>query len=231
MIKRPRKKFLPQTLEALAPWFSNFALKFDQFAVGLGFALTDVQSVNNDNLVVQWLLDAEEAFEANMDGFRNFRDGTLYGEKNDPAPVEPVTVLPATPAILTTSIIARLVKLVERIQLSDTYTDDIGAQLGILGTEPDSIAPENWKPVLKVKAVPGNQIQVEFVRGDASGILLEMENDGLDTWTEAGKFFGSPAILTVNGNAPQAVNLRGRFLQKNDAVGNYSDTVNVVTNP
>lgn len=231
MIKKPKLKWLPRTLEALAPWFSNFALKFEEFAAELGFTPADVASVNNDNLVVQWLLDAEQAFEANMDGFRQFRDETLYNEKNDPAPIEPVTVLPPNPANFTTSIIDRLIILVERIKLADKYSDEIGAQLGIVGAESESIAPENWKPVLKVKALPGFQIQVEFTRGEASGILLQSEDDGADTWSEVGRFFGSPAIFTANGNTPKAVNLRGRFLEKNDPVGNFSDTVQIVTTP
>jgi hypothetical protein len=231
MIKKPNLKWLPRTLEALAPWFANFALKFAQFAGELGFDADEVTAVTNDNLVVQWLLDAEHAFEANLDGFRSFRDETLYAEKNDPAPAEPVTVLPAAPALFTTAIIERLVNLVERIRLSDKYTPEIGEQLGITGSESDSIAPENWKPVLKVKALPNYQVQVEFVRGDASGILLESEDDGADTWSEIGKFFGSPAVFTVNGGAPKALNLRGRLLQKNDPVGDYSDTVQIVTTP
>lgn len=218
-------------MEALAPWFSNFSLKFGQFAGELGFDAAEVTAVTNDNLVVQWLLDAEHAFEANLDGFRSFRDETLYAEKNDPAPAEPINVLPAAPAAFTTAIIERLVNLVDRIRLTDKYTDEIGMQLGIIGSESESIAPENWKPVLKVKALPGFQIQVDFIRGAASGILLQSEDDGADTWTEIGKFFSSPAIFTANGNVPKAVNLRGRLLEKNDPVGNFSDTVQIVTTP
>lgn len=218
-------------MEALAPWFSNFALKFNQLAADLGFSGAEIAAVKNDELVVQWLLDAENAFEANLDGFRKFRDESLYGEKNDPAPVEPVTVLPAAPAEFTSAIIERLVNLVERIQLAPKYTEEIGAQFDILGKPADSIAPEDLKPVLKVKALPNFQIQIEFKRGDTNGILIQTQTGAENTWTEAGRFFSSPAMLTVGCGTPQTVRLRGRYLMKNEPVGEYSDIFQIVTNP
>lgn len=231
MIIKPQKKWLPRTLEALAPWYGNFALKFDLFAVDLGFAAADIASVNNDNLVVQWLLDAQTAFDANIDGFRDFRDETLYGEENDPKPNEPVTTLPSPPAVMTAAIIERLVNLVGRIKLAKNYTEDIGSQLGIIGSESESIAPENWKPTLKVRVLAGGDASVEFVRGESNGILLEQQKGNETVWTKIGNFNSSPAGLHYEETAPQTIRLRGRLLQKNDPVGEYSDIVQFVTNP
>ncbi len=166
-----------------------------------------------------------------MDGFRQFRDETLYNEKNDPAPVAPVTVLPPNPATFTTSIIDRLVKLVERIELADKYSEEIGAQLDILGKDSESIAPENWKPVIKGKAVPGGKIESTFVRGDSGGIVYEMQIGTEDTWTEKGRFFKSPALIPVGGVQPQTVRLRARYLLNDEPVGAYSDIIELVTNP
>ena len=231
MIKRRRLVWLPTTLEALAPWFSNFALKFAEFATDLGFTAADVTSINDDSLVVNWLLDAEEAFEANMEGFRKFRDESLYSEKGDTAPTDPVTVLPAQPAKLTAAIIERLVNLVERIQLADKYTDEIGAQLGILTTTPEQIAPENWKPEIKAKAVPGGKIESSFVRGESDGILYETQIGAETVWTEKARFFKSPGTLTVGGDQPQTVRIRARYLLDDEPVGQYSDIVQIVSTP
>lgn len=231
MVKKRKLKWLPQTLEALAPWFANFALKFEHFAVDLGFSAADITSVNNDNLVVQWMAVAEVAFETNIDSFRDFRDETLYGEENDPKPNEPVTVLPSLPAVFTTAIIERLVNLVERIKLAKTYGEDVGSQLGIIGQTSDSVAPENWKPTLKVKVSTGGDVSVEFVRGEANGIVLEQKVGNETVWTKIDNFNSSPADLHYDGATPQTVQLRGRLLQKNAPVGEYSDTANFVTNP
>ena len=231
MIKKKFLIWLPRTLEALAPWYANFALKFEQFAPELGFTLADITSVKNDNAVVQWLAIAEPAFESNLDGFRVFRDITLYGEKTDPKPDEPVTVLPPFPAVFTMAIIARLINLVERIKLSDGYTEDIGAQLGIIGAESDSVAPENWKPTLKVKVSAGGDISVGFVRGESDGILLEQQKGNETVWTEIGRYFKPPADLNYDETTPQTIRLRARFLQNNKPVGEYSDIVQFITNP
>ena len=231
MIKKRRLVWLPTTLEALAPWFSNFALKFAEFAAELGFTPADVTSVNNDALVVNWLLDAEQAFEANIVGFRKFRDETLFAEKGDAAPPFPLTVLPPQPATLTTAIIERLVNLVERIQLSDKYTGEIGAQLGILTTTPEQIAPENWKPEIKANAAPGGKIENSFVRGESDGILYEMQVGAETVWTEKARFFKSPGTITVNGDQPQTVRLRARYLLDDEPVGQYSDIIQIVSTP
>lgn len=231
MIKKRRLLWLPTTLEALAPWFSNFALKFAEFETDLGFTAADVTSVNNDSLVVNWLLDADEAFEANIEGFRKFRDETLYSEKGDSAPSDPVTVLPVQPATLTTAIIERLVNLVERIQLSDKYTDEIGAQLGILTTKPEQIAPENWKPEIKARAAAGGKIENSFVRGESDGILYETQIGAETVWTEKARFFKSPGTINISGDQPQTVRLRARYLIKDAPVGQYSDIVQIVSTP
>lgn len=231
MIKKRKLKWLPQTLEALAPWYANFALKFEQFAPDLGFSPEEVAAVKNDNLVIQWLAVAEVAFEANHDGFRDFRDGTLFGEVNDPEPPKPVTVLPPMPAVFTMAIIERTVNLVGRIKLAKGYTEDVGAQLGIIGETADSISPENWKTTLKPKAEAGGDASVEFVRGDSEGILLEEQKGNETVWRERGRYFKSPAELHYDEPTPQKVRLRARPLLNNKPAGEYSDIVEFITNP
>lgn len=231
MIKKRRFKWLPNTLEALAPWYANFALKFQQFAPELGFVLADVSAVLNDNLVVQWLSIAEPVFEANLDGFRGFRDETLYGEVGDPEPQKPVTILPPMPEVFTMAIIERLINLVERIKLAKGYTEDIGAQLDIIGSKSDSIAPDSWKTTLKPKVKAGGDVVVEFVRGDSEGILLEEQKGNETVWRECGRYFKSPADLHYDEPTPQKVRLRARPLLNNKPTGEYSDIVEVITNP
>src|SRR5215213_6236370 len=100
---------VPQGLETFAPWFVNFAMKFDEFAIGLGFVAADVTKVQNDSAVVQWLAEAQSVAEANLDAFRKYRDETLYNMSSSPPPIAPPPALPAQPATLTTEIGERLV--------------------------------------------------------------------------------------------------------------------------
>ena len=132
---------------------------------------------------------------------------------------------PINTTTLTTAIIERLVNLVERIQLADKYTDEIGAQLGILTTKPEQIAPEDWKPEIKARALPGGKIENMFVRGESDGILYETQIGAETVWTEKARFFKSPGTITVSGNQPQTVRLRARYLIKRRAVGRFRHQV------
>lgn len=230
-LKIIKRSWLPTTLDTLAPWFANFALKFTQFGGGLGFAGAVMTQVGEDNEMVQWLADADEVSEANRAGFRKYRDETLYDEKNSTAPIAPMTDLPAPPAKTPFAIIQRLVNLVERVELADSYTQNIGAQLGILPTTSDSIAPENWTTSLKVKDLPAYQLEVDFVKGESDGIALQTQIGDSETWTSAGNFGKRPVVLTVTPttpNAPVSVRIRGRLLKGNSPVGEYSDIVQTV---
>jgi hypothetical protein len=223
-------------LEALVPWFSNFALKFDEFAIALGFVAADVTKVQQDDKMVQWLLNAQQAAEANLDAFRQFRDESLYGEKGDPAPVDPPTTLPAQPAPLTTNIIERLVKLVERIQIADTYTDTIGEALGIVTTAGDDISPANVKPTIQLfPAQTGYEAAIVVAnRANADMYNIQSRPMNSDVWTTVksgvGKSVNFQLTPTTPGQ-PEKFLVRVQLLKKNEPYGQPSDPAYVTVSP
>lgn len=236
MIKRYQRKWLPYALEALAPWFSNFTLKFDEFAVGLGFVAADVVTVQNDNAVVQWLLDAQQAAEANLDSFRKFRDETLYGEKGDPTPVDPSSTLPAQPAALTTNIIERLIKLVERIQLSDTYTEAVGVALGIVVPPDGNVSSENVKPTIQVFPAQNNYEAAAVVanRGNSDMFNIQSRTMSSDAWTTIKSGTGKSVNFTLTPTTPgqpEKFLVRVQLLRKNEPYGQPSDPAYVTVAP
>lgn len=231
-----KKKWLPRTLEALAPWFANFAMKFDEFAVGLGFVAADVAKVQNDNLMVQWLANAQTVAEANLDGFRKFRDESLYGEKGDPAPVDPSTALPPQPAALTTNIVERLIKLVERIQIADGYTESIGAALGIVAAPEGSISAGEVKPTIQLFPAAGNYEAAIVVAGRGASDMFDVQARPMtsDTWTTVksgtGKSIDFKLVPTTPGQ-PEKFLIRVQLLRKNQPYGQPSDPAYVTVAP
>ena len=92
----------------------------------------------------------------------------------------------------------------------------------------------NPQPVLKVAALPGSVVEVKFVRGLMDGIALEMQVDNSDTWSDAGRFFTSPASLTIPQNAqnlPRSLKVRARYIEGNTPVGQFSSVVSTATQP
>ncbi|MDQ3799699.1 MAG: hypothetical protein M3384_09625 [Acidobacteriota bacterium] len=237
MIKKIKRVWLPQALEALVPWFANFALKFDEFAVGLGFTAADVAKVQADYKMVHWLLEAQQSAEANLDSFRKFRDESLYGEKGAPAPVDPTTSLPAQPAVLTTNIIERLVKLVERIQIADTYTDAVGEALGIVpATGGDNVSPADVKPTIQLfPAQSGYEAAVVVAnRADSDMFNVQSRPMNSDTWTTVKSGVGKSVNFTLTPTAPgqpEKFLVRVQLLKKNEPYGQPSDPAYVTVSP
>jgi hypothetical protein len=236
MIKKLKRSWLPVSLEALSPWLSNFALKFDEVALGLGFTAADVKIVQDDNTVVQWLLDAQQAAEANLDAFRKFRDETLYGEKGDPTPVDPPTTLPPQPSTLTTTIIERLVKLVERIQLADNYTPAIGAALGIVTTPEGGISPENVKPTIQIFPAQNNYEAAAVVANRGSSDMFNVQSRTMtsDDWKTVKSGTGKSVNFTLTPTTPgqpEKFLVRVQLLRKNEPYGQPSDPAYVTVSP
>jgi hypothetical protein len=235
-MKKRYYKWLPSKLEALAPWFANFALKFDEFAIALGFVAADVTRVQNDSAMVSWLAEAQSVAEANLDAFRTFRDETLYGENGDPTPVAPPTALPAQPATLTTDIVERLVKLVERIQLSDDYTQAVGEALGIVAAPGSVPPPAEVKPTIQLFAAQGDY-EAEVVvalRGDSDMFDVQARTMTSDVWKTVKSGTGKTITVRLDPTTPgqpEKFLVRVQLLRKNEPYGQPSDPAYVTVSP
>jgi hypothetical protein len=220
----------------LAIWYANFYLKFGQVAAALGLA-AHVAQVKMDNDSVQWLAAALEASDTSAASLRLFRDETLFGAKSDPAPAEPVNVLPEFPDSFQTAIITRLVELVEKkIETADNYTPDIGAQLGIVVPSGDPISPET----LNVRgeyfaAQSGYEMGVVVTnRGDAESADLEIRYDGSEVWKKIKTFTGKAVTVVIEPTTPgqpQRVQARIQLYRKNEKYGQPAAAVYVTLNP
>ena len=233
----PSKKWYPSSLQDRAAWSENFTLQFAAVAPGLGFLPADVVAVQNDNVCLQDLASGRVALDAFVEAVTQYRRNVTEGNIGDPTPAFP-TAPAITPGELPpTGIFQRLIELVDRIRVAPTYTPEIGAQLGIIPSASTSgggtSGIDDLKPALKAATMPGNVVEVKFTRGQTDGIDVEIKIDNAEAWTGGGRFFKSPAVLNIpNGTGlPHSVQIRARYLEGNDPVGQNSDTVTIVTTP
>lgn len=231
MTKRKRR-WLPVSLQEQAAWFANFADQFTQVAISLGFVAADVTAVQNDNEDFQFCAAQTVSLDAFLKAFKQYRNTVIDGSIGEPTPAYPPNPGSGPPNAVPTGIFERLDRLVGKIRLSSAYTPEIGALLGIIPVSP--VKPVNPQPVLKVESLPGSVVEVKFVRGQMDGVVLEMKLDNAQTWSEAGKFYSSPASLTIpenTENLPRAVRVRARYVEGNSAVGQFSSVVSTATQP
>ena len=219
---------------ARAAGMLNFDTQMQTLATGLGISAADLAKLDDDAAAVQMLAAAAVSIDAYTAAVRQYRMIITEGNIGDPTPTFPADLVLTPPAVVQTGIFERLDNMVKRIRVAPTYTDEIGAMLGILPTTPTPIPPVDMVPSLKALPMPNSVVQVSFVRGQTSGIAIEMKIDNADTWSDAGRYFKSPAELVIPQNAqglPRAVQVRARYVEGNNAIGQYSPVVTTATQP
>lgn len=231
-----QRKWLPRTIAELAIWFANFNLKFAEFAATLGLD-AQVAKVGKMNETVQWLAAAMEASETNGRGLKQFRDETLFGGKNDPAPASPISTLPKAPDEFQTSVVSWLVDFVEKkIETADNYAEDIGVNLGI-------IVPKTEKPPadsIKAKgeyfpATSGYEMAVVVTnRGESDMSEMQIRYINSEKWKAVKTFTGKSANATIEPTEegkPEQIQARIQLYKNNEKYGQPSDAVYVTLNP
>ena len=143
----PSPRWFPTSLQDRAAWYQNFQTQFAAVAVSFGFTAGDISIVDKDNQIMQFLADTIVQLEAYKKAVGQFREIITEGDIGDPTPAFPANPAFALPVEQPTGIFERLVDLVERIKAAPAYTNETGALLGIIASAPDSISPEDVKPV------------------------------------------------------------------------------------
>lgn len=216
-----------------AVWYANFNTQIQMIGLTLGLVAGDLAKINDDRTMIEFLAEVSIGTETYADGTRQFRKVLTEGDVGDMAPSFPMNPTFDPPVTPVTGIFERLDDYVKRIRTAPNYTDETGAVLGITPSAGPPPPIGSVPPVIKGTSLPGNNIEVTFVRGNSSGVLLQTEIDNSGTFADAGRFFRSPAELTVQGNngLPRSVQIRARFLDGNAAVGQWSDVATVQTIP
>ena len=229
----PSRAWFPASLQERAAWFVNFKANIQGVGLTLGMTVGEITSVGQDSDIMDFLATTSVAVDAYIDGIRNYRKIISEGNIGDPTPAFPADVSFALPTPVDTGLFERLDNLVKRIRVAPAYTEEIGALLGII-TSGGPLGPiDEFPPTIKASVDPGNIIEVKFTKGQSDGIYIETNVDNAG-WSFTEKAVKSPAVFDVpanQANTPRGVQIRARFLEGNNPVGDWSDIVTVQTIP
>ena len=180
--------YLPKDDSGKAELLEHLAARLPLYAEPLEVSPADVTSLQADAAAFRYTLSSFNAVQANAKLWTAFktlqRDGGNGGSTAFPhAPNLPAPV-PAVPL----GIIPRLTALVSRIKTARNYTEAIGLDLKIVGTE-QAIDTSSWKPIIDLGAEAGHPI-IKWPKGDA---------DAIEIWTDRGdnKGFSLTAVTTA----------------------------------
>lgn len=233
----PSSTYFPTNLQERAAWFDNFAAVIQVIGASLGLTVAEIAQIVADNAMLQFLATFDVTVSEYTGGVRSFRRVVTEGDIGEPTPVFPADLTPTVPASVPTGLFERLDGFVRRIRVAPAYTLVIGVQLGIVRRRedlPEAVVLGTEQPRITALPQPGNVVNVKFVRGKSDGMFIETQLDNQLTWNEAGRYLKSPAVLHIPKNAdnlPRNVQIRARYLDGNDPVGDWSQIETVQTIP
>lgn len=232
----PSQTWFPTNLPARAAWYENFANQFAVVGAGLGFTANEINSLNNDNDVLQFLLGAAVEIEAYKKSVKEYREIITEGEIGEPNPQFPANPALALPASIDAGMFERLVKLVERIRAAPNYTDQTGALLGILPTQSEQIAPSEVKPQIETFAAQtGYQFSVVVAgRGESDMWEVLILKKGSASWQSVKTAVGKSVDVTITPTTPgesEQIQVRVQLRKNNQNYGQPSDMAYVTVNP
>jgi len=224
-----RSYWLPPDDNGKDHTFTHLTGKLGGYKVLFGLSDDDVASAVADATFFHYTLSAQQAFTLYaqmLTGYKNFaRNGNIASLGAFPTP----PVLGPAPAMVAPGIVKRFTDLVAHIKTHKHYTETIGKDLLIEGSESQAADPATFKPVLAVKqtgqgvvigwpkqGMDGLEMQVDRSDGKGLGFLAQDSNpDYTDT-----------APLPPPGQTA-LWKYRGIYIQNGERVGLWSDIVSI----
>lgn len=169
-----KSHYLPRTDQERVVWLNNFSAKFAVYAATFGMA-SEVAGVAKDAAMFAYTVAMVETSTTTKEQWVDFKNLMRNGTPTQlPVPVIAPPAVPAAPAAVQAGIFTRVGQQVQRIKNNPNYTEAIGKDLGIIGSEQLTTSAVEMKPVLKL-VMKGGQVEIQWVKGDADALFIETD--------------------------------------------------------
>lgn len=129
--------FIPSTDTDRMVWLNNFAIKIPGYASILNITANEVASIQKDAAAFAYIINMQESFKQTLqqiNAYKSLMKHAVDQQHIGSMPVVPVLASP--PAVVPEGIFDRISKLAQRIKASVNYNTHIGADLGIISSNP-----------------------------------------------------------------------------------------------
>jgi hypothetical protein len=217
--------FIPSSDNDKGVWLNNFSLKLGIYAPGLGITPTEVQSVNDDSVMFQYMLNLQEVYRQtlqNIVGYKNLLKHAV-GQPHLGGAIPTLPALATPPAAVPEGIFDRVRKLVARIKVHPDYTTNLGSDLGIIASVP-VFDPATVKPDISIRLEAGRPY-LKWVKGQADAMDLYVDrNDGAG-FVILGRLMRNEYLDVASLSANKVIDewsYKGVFVIADQPVGQYS---------
>lgn len=221
--------WLPSRLADQATMFENINTKIDTYSGTLGLTVPQVTAIKRICSQFDGAFTYTEQCRATILGVVQWRDDIFKGSpQGDAAPNAPTFPDPPIVAGGKIGIINEFRDLRDIILAAPGYTDTIGQDLMIVGGGAGggpSAPIGEATPDLNVHVATGYEVNIAGAMRGMDAMRIEYQRNGDSSWDLVGFLTRTPGVVIISPHTPgepEAGRIRGRYIQANAPIGNYS---------
>lgn len=226
--------YYPTKRAELPEWYQNFVAVLAVLKAKYGITQAMLDEIDADNLWIQYWVPAIFEVDNQVDATRVYFDTLLKDPEGSPSPAAPTVGLPAgAPPQILPGARARVRDIANFIKGNPAYNPADGEALGIVTSKDAQLNPGSLTADFTVRTLAGFALEVTFSRQGMTAMRFEFRHKG-GGWQFVNVLNSSPGTLVITPATPgtaEQIELRSILMDKNDPVGNYSDTKNAFIAP
>ena len=222
--------YIPSTDAGKGVWLANFSTKLPLYASSLGLSATEVSSVQDDNAFFQYVIGMTEVYKqtvSNLVSFKNQLKHAVGTQHLGTLPTLPA--LSAAPVGVAEGIFDRISKLAARIKNSLAYSNNIGADLGIVAPSNAAVDVTTLQPELKLRLDVGRP-RIRWVKGISDAIDLYVDRNDTLGFVLLGRLLKSEYIDVASIGAGKVYDewkYKAIYVIADEQVGLFSQTASI----
>lgn len=221
--------FIPSTDTDRMIWLNNFASKIPSYASMLNITTSEVSSIQNDAAAFAYIINMQEVFKQTLQqitGYKTLMKHAINQQHIGSMPVIPV--LAAAPAVVPEGIFDRISKLAQRIKASVNYNSHIGADLGIISSNPKTDI-SNLQPTLNIYIDAGFP-HLKWKKGITNAIDIYVDRNDGNGFNYMGRYLRNEYIdkTSINNNSTLVEwHYKGIYVIADKQIGLFSNVSSI----
>ena len=220
-----KKFWWPSTMPERVILMQNFQAKIEAYAVQLGLTPAQVTAALALCAAFIGAFSVTDQSKTTMQALKQWRDEVFDGEPEGSA-VPAAPVFPVVGAVTyTRGVVKQFFELRDLIVALPGYTEAIGEDLGLIGSEVLKPAPSSLTPELKAETSTGYWVNLTGSMQGMDALRVEYSRDGGESFQTVAFLTNTPGgfqIAPTNPNQPEKGVIRAVYIKRNEDIGNFS---------
>ncbi|MEI6268799.1 MAG: hypothetical protein WCP01_07970 [Methylococcaceae bacterium] len=230
----PNQAYFPSNEADRVVWLTHFCTKLSVHGSNLGLSADDIANTLADVGFYVWVIGTwNPAIQQNALEATAYKTTVATGTGSDLIPLPTHAVFDQSPAVRLPGVLTRLFNLVQRIKISTAYTDSVGQDLGIIGSQNNSthLIPDFTATTERGASI--ERVKIVFTKYHHDGISIDTRRNSGE-WEFLAIVMVKPWYderTLLNASVPEIREYRLRWWDKGDANGEFSPVQRVTVGP